>query len=739
MNPLFEAALDYAKRGWLVLPIVPGAKNPLVEHGVHDATIDPEILKAWWTKWPTASVAVACGEKSGITVIDIDEEADEWLAKLPKTLTQTTPGGGYHAIYNYHAAIRNTIRPHSGIDFRNDGGYILLAPSACIDGSFYRWLCGSEFTTLAEFPDWLIPTGTSCAMGSSCLALTSQPEDVLNRASLYLAACDPAIQGCGGHNKLLYAADRMVNGFLLTDQQAYDILAKEFNPRCVPPWNLTDQKDERDFRRKISEARRLGGQREPGWLLASSTEDTRSCLPLLQLLKQRASDPNENQLAAWTTSTGELPICGGSSGGNAPISRQNELSCPQQLVNPPGLLGEICQWMNETALIQQPLLSLGATLTFLGAILGRKVKDTLGSRTNLYCMGVAPSSAGKNHAITCIRNLCAEALCTQLLGGEYVASDAAIEERMAKSPATLFLWDEIGYLLSHIRSGVSKNHAQVISMLMRLYSSASSMYLGREYADKDRQRVIIQPCCCIYGTATPESFACGLSPDQLQDGWLSRCLVFYSRDRPEKQRNLGSSSTIPPNIVERVKQLYEWKPEWPNESAIRQHVMPDRDGAYQEKPPYQILIPETKEATEIFRNFDDETVKLGDKNPQLACLWKKGEENARRIALILSASSSGTACTDSGIADYSCLLVRYLLNAFIENIVPEISENEIAKRKQKIIRLIQESKKGITRQELTKRTRWVTGGDRAKLLDDIISSGEVKMSLTPDGPVFTIE
>jgi hypothetical protein len=268
------------------------------------------------------------------------------------------------------------------------------------------------------------------------------------------------------------------------------------------------------------------------------------------------------------------------------------------------------------------------------------------------------------------------------------------------------------------------------------------MYLGREYADKDRQRVIIQPCCCIYGTATPESFTDGLSPEQLQDGWLSRCLVFYSNTRPAKQRLFQGNSSIPPSVVERVKQLYEWKPEWPNESAIRQYVMPDRDGAYQEKPPYQITIPETKEATEIFCDFDNQTVKLGDKNPQLACLWKKGEENARRVSLILAGSSwdndTGIVPISDTIARYSCDLVRFLLESFIENIVPEISENEIARRKQKIVRLIQESKKGITRNELTKRTRWVTGGDRAKLLDDLVSSGEVAMDLTEEGPRFRI-
>lgn len=725
MNPLLQAALGYAAHGWRVFPCVPGAKNPLTTHGVHDATTDPETIKEWWGRCPNANVAVACGEKSGITVVDIDENIDEWLTKLPKTLLQKTPSGGYHAIYRFCNRINNSV---SDLHMRNEGGYILVEPSSRPDGNVYHWLDMWKTYQLPEFPEWLIPNKEQQVnLQRPSNSLPAVPLDQLERASKYLAACDPAIQGCGGHNKLLYAADRMVNGFLLTDQQAYDILAKEFNPRCLPLWNLTDQKDERDFRRKISEARKLKGQHEPGWLLSRPSEVPAGIQGLLEKCTtiRREHDLNQEQPCS-------IISCNRSS-----IGRENQ-SQLASICQPPGLLGEICQWMNETALIQQPLLSLGASITFLGALLGRKVRDYIGSRTNVYCMGVAPSSAGKNHAITCIRNLCAEALCTQLLGGEYVASDAAIEERMAKSPATLFLWDEVGHLLSHIRSGVSKNHAQVISMLMKLYSSASSMYLGREYADKDRQRVIIQPSCCIYGTATPESFACGLSPDQLQDGWLSRCLVFYSKDRPTKCRD-RPNDPIPVSLVDRIRALYEWKPEWPNESSIRQYAMPDRGGAYQEKPPYQIVIPETKEATEIFTDFDNDTVKIGDKNPQLACLWKKGEENARRIALILAAVSGDRriTCTEAG---YSCNLVRFLLESFIENIVPEISENEIARRKQKIVRFVQDSKaKGITRKELIKRTRWITGGDRAKLIDDLISSGEVKMDLTPEGPVFTIE
>jgi len=718
VNEKLRAALEYAAHGWHVLPCVAGEKRPLTTHGVHDATTDTLTIKRWWQRHPDANVAVACGEKSGITVVDMDDNCEEWLEKLPKTLTQKTRNGGYSAFYSYFSGINNAVRLRPGLDIRNDAGYTLLPPSYVKsdrdhDG-IYRWITGWDATRgkLPEFPKELIIPKQEYEPKQEIAHPTAEiPPDQLARASLYLAECDPAIQGNGGHNKLLYAADRMVNGFLLTNDQAYDILSKEFNPRCIPPWDLTNEKDERDFRRKITEARKLKGQHEPGWLIAGSCADTRQLSGIIQPLLS-SNKPTVLQ----TANLGRV----------SPTDTQ----CYESLINPPGLLGEICRWMNETALIPQPLLSLGASLTFLGALLGRKVCDGLGSRTNLYCMGVAPSSAGKNHAITCVRNLAAEALCTQLLGGEYVASDAAIEERMSRNPATLFLWDEVGYLLSHVNSGMSKNHAQVVSLLMKLYSSASSIYLGREYAEKDKQRTIIQPCCSIYGTATPESFASGLSPEQLQDGWLSRCLVFYSKDRPTKQRNLSATAICPPEIVEQVKRWYEWQPEWPNESAVNQWVLPDRDGRYQERPPYQITIPETDEATKIFIDFDNETIKIGDSQPEVACLWKKGEENARRIALIVAcANCFEQPIIDSQIADYSCRLVQYLLESFVANVAPEIVATETERRKRRLLKAVTDAgSNGMTRGQLTKKSHWVDSGQRQRLIDDLLASGELLFS-----------
>lgn len=69
-----EAALQYAGRGWSVLPC--RDKVPLVRGGVHAATRDLATIERWWHTWPQANVAIACGAPSGVVVIDIDSPAE---------------------------------------------------------------------------------------------------------------------------------------------------------------------------------------------------------------------------------------------------------------------------------------------------------------------------------------------------------------------------------------------------------------------------------------------------------------------------------------------------------------------------------------------------------------------------------------------------------------------------------------------------------------------------------------
>src|SRR4029077_2945703 len=106
-NSMLNAALEYAKEGWPVLPL--RGKVPRTKHGVKDATRDAAQIIAWWTRWPDANIGLATGQASGYLVLDVDikngKRGDESLRKLesehgplPKTRHSVTASGGSHYV-----------------------------------------------------------------------------------------------------------------------------------------------------------------------------------------------------------------------------------------------------------------------------------------------------------------------------------------------------------------------------------------------------------------------------------------------------------------------------------------------------------------------------------------------------------------------------------------------------------------------------------------------------------------
>jgi len=67
ISKLGQAALCYAQKGWHVIPLTENSKFlPKIKEWQHEATIDANIIREWWSKWPNANIGIATGEKSGI-------------------------------------------------------------------------------------------------------------------------------------------------------------------------------------------------------------------------------------------------------------------------------------------------------------------------------------------------------------------------------------------------------------------------------------------------------------------------------------------------------------------------------------------------------------------------------------------------------------------------------------------------------------------------------------------------
>lgn len=106
-DELLNAALRYAELGYRVFPCAPSSKAPLTKHGFHDATCDAEQIERWWTQYPNANIGIPT---QGLVVIDIDGEANPWLADdhermldLARAPTAITPHGGSHRLFRQPA------------------------------------------------------------------------------------------------------------------------------------------------------------------------------------------------------------------------------------------------------------------------------------------------------------------------------------------------------------------------------------------------------------------------------------------------------------------------------------------------------------------------------------------------------------------------------------------------------------------------------------------------------------
>lgn len=140
-----DAALAYAARGWPVFPCLPGRKVPATRHGFQDASTDTDQLRSWWSRDPTANVAVATGHP-GPDVLDIDVKKVDGMATLERlrrtglvagpTALVTTPSGGLHLYFAGTSEGNHALARH-GIDLRATGGYV-LAPPSTVDGNPYR-------------------------------------------------------------------------------------------------------------------------------------------------------------------------------------------------------------------------------------------------------------------------------------------------------------------------------------------------------------------------------------------------------------------------------------------------------------------------------------------------------------------------------------------------------------------------------------------------------------------------
>lgn len=175
-STMLDQALAYLGQGLSVFPVctpVPGTprclhhrdctspgKVALVKWKPYQEERPTESnIRSWWGRWPDANIAMATGRVSGASVIDLDgdvatrQAVDRGFDIGPWAYTGRV--GGRHLYFKHRDDAPTIFAKVGGIDFRGQGGYVLLPPSLHHSGARYRWAQPLTDEPLPDLPQWI--------------------------------------------------------------------------------------------------------------------------------------------------------------------------------------------------------------------------------------------------------------------------------------------------------------------------------------------------------------------------------------------------------------------------------------------------------------------------------------------------------------------------------------------------------------------------------------------------------
>lgn len=307
---------------------------------------------------------------------------------------------------------------------------------------------------------------------------------------------------------------------------------------------------------------------------------------------------------------------------------------PDALLNPPGCLKPLQQYIMDSAVRTTPLFATIGALAIVSTMACWKIMSPTNLVTNNMFVCVGPSSCGKNAPKSAAIRLLKK-FAPGLLGSNDVASDAALVNRLAKKTRHigLFVWDEIGMLLKGCKK-VNSSKAGLVKTITESFSNAVDGF-DKCYADEANNKDVPWHGFNLLGLSVPNEFFGSLSDGEAVNGFLARLMVFVDQSSSKMRKKASVLMDIPQEIATIMERLNAFTP--PKE------VIPPDDNQPEENrldpkfiPVRCILTPEAEALWKAKSEFyEDEQEKHEEEGSQmLASQEGRLAEHAMKLAMV---------------------------------------------------------------------------------------------------------
>jgi len=215
---------------------------------------------------------------------------------------------------------------------------------------------------------------------------------------------------------------------------------------------------------------------------------------------------------------------------------------------PPGLLGEIAQYIYAQSPIPVPEIALAGAIGLMSGICG-KAFNISGTGLNQYTLLLAATGTGKESAAGGIGKLISEIVkhvppAGEFIGPSSISSPQALSKALSNTPCIVSVVGEFGLYLKQMGADNASPHMLGLkSMILDLYNkSGEGAKLGNiVYSDKEKNTTVISsPSFSIFCESAPEPFYETLTESMISGGLLPRfTIIEYHGDRLERNKGAG--------------------------------------------------------------------------------------------------------------------------------------------------------------------------------------------------------
>lgn len=646
-------AIRYAAIGWYVLPLwwiengacacrnqkctSPG-KHPVGDvaiRGLHAASIDLQTITGWWAKHPKANIGIALA-KSDLVAIDIDprnggeitfDEIEARHGNLSSSVEAFTGGGGRHLVFSLQESNFNlpgTLGP--GIDLKRNG-YIVVEPSIHLSGKSYEWEATSDpldGAIPAPLPDWIRDMGRMVIV---------QPS-----GNTGMLAVDPGV------------VEDLKSALENIDPDDYHQWVNCGLALCElgrVGFDLWDAYSQRSAKYDTHKAARKWASFRPGPLHYESIFHWAQESGWINIPTPTAPDFIEAPPVV------EKP----------PVFHPVEFPVSSDFFLPPGHLGAVASWINQTSVKPQPIFSPMAALALGSVVLGGRYVSSRGNWPSLYFLGIGKSGSGKEHPMRCVQTILEDSGHDELIGPSSYSSDSAVFMALARQPAHLAFIDELGSILQIAKEKRNFIGASMRTSIIQAFGRCGGRFYDKAVADRQGRNqtagFVCNPALSILSMTTPSSLYSSLSLADVADGFINRFLIV---ETPIGRQPSASASYAPPpdSVLDWITRTFDIGPNL--EGSMR-----TADGC--KVPSNPRVLPFTASADRVIEQYDREFIELADSMERfgLADMAVRYLEIAMRLSLIVAVSCD-QQCIDAEHVDWSARYVRehgiHMINQF---------------------------------------------------------------------------